>query len=169
VNTQPSPPRKLRKADVRENFRSGAEELDDWLKRFAWQNQQANNATTYVSIYEQRVIGYYAITVASVARELAQAAVAKHAPRQVPCLLMARLAVDYTAQGSGIGRALLADALHRAARLAETVGIRALLLHARDDEARRFYLSQAEFLQSPTDPLHLLLPIKDITRQFGSP
>ena len=50
--------------------------------------------------------------------------------------------------------------------LADSLGIRALLVHSRDDAARRFYLAQAEFLESPTDPLHLLLPVKNIGRSL---
>jgi GNAT superfamily N-acetyltransferase len=101
------------------------------------------------------VVGYYAIAVSSVARELAPAAVAKGAPRHVPCLLLARLAVDRNMQGRSLGQGLLADALNRTVVLADSVGIRALLVHARDDAARQFYLAQAEFLDSPSDPLHL--------------
>ena len=75
-----------------------------------------------------------------------------------------RLAVDQSMQGLGLGRGLLADVLRRAVGLADAVGIRVLLVHARDDEARRFYLAHAEFLDSPSDPLHLLLPVRDIDR-----
>jgi GNAT superfamily N-acetyltransferase len=162
VAGKPGAPRKLARADAREGFHSGAPELDEWLIRYSWQNQRANNAVTYVSVLDERVVGYYAIAVASVAAEVAPGSVVKGAPRQIPCLLLARLAVDQSMQGLGLGRGLLADVLRRAVGLADAVGIRALLVHARDDEARRFYLAHAEFLDSPSDPLHLLLPVKDI-------
>jgi GNAT superfamily N-acetyltransferase len=167
VAGRPCIPRKLTREDVREGFDSGAPELDDWLERYSWQNQRANNTVTYVTVLDGRVVGYYAIAVASVARELAPAAVAKGAPRHVPCLLLARLAVDRNTQGYGLGRGLLVDALKRTVGLADSVGIRALLVHARDDAARQFYLAQAEFLASPSDPLHLLLPVKDIIRSLS--
>ena len=51
--------------------------------------------------------------------------------------------------------------------VADSVGIRALLVHSRDDATRKFYLAQAEFLESPSDPLHLLLPVKDVERSLG--
>lgn len=156
---RPSAPRKLVRTDVRTEFDRGAAELDDWLARFAWQNQRANNAVTYVSVLDGRVVGYYAIAVAGVGSDDAPPGVRKNAPRQVPCLLLARLAVDRSVHGRGLGRGLLADALRRTVGLAESVGLRALLVHARDQEAKAFYLAQAEFLESPTDPLHLLLPI----------
>lgn len=163
---KPCVPRKLSKADIREGFDSGALELDEWLQRYSWQNQCAGNAVTYVSVLDGRVVGYYAITVASVTGAAAPAPVAKGAPRQVPCLLLARLAVGRGMQGLGLGQGLLADAMKRTVGLADSVGIRALLVHASDDAARQFYLAQAEFLQSPSDPLHLLLPVKDIMRSL---
>lgn len=159
-------PRKLIGADVREGFDSGATELDEWLTRYAWQNQRANNAVTYVSVLDGRVVGYYAIAVACVTSDVAPERVGKGAPRQVPCLLLARLAVDRKVQGFGLGRGLLVDALRRTVGLADAVGIRALLVHSQDDAARQFYLAQAEFLESPTDPLHLMLPVKDIVRSL---
>ena len=161
---KPCAPRKLTRADVREGFDSGAPELEEWLARYSWQNQRADNATTYVTVLDGRVVGYYAIAVANVTSESAPVAVARGAPRQVPCLLLARLAVDEVMQGLGLGRGLLVDALRRTVSLADAVGIRTLLVHARDDAARQFYLAQAEFLESPSDPLHLLLPVKDIVR-----
>ena len=147
-------------------FDSGASELDEWLARFSWQDQRADNSVTHVSALDGRVVDYYAIAVASVTSESAPVPVMKGAPRQAPCLLLARLAVDRSMQGLGLGGGLLADALRRTVDLADSVGIRALLVHARDDAARQFYLAQAEFLDSPSDPLHLLLPVKDIARSL---
>lgn len=104
---------------------------------------------------------------ANVTSESAPVPVAEGAPRQVPGLLLARLAVDRSMQGFGLGGGLLIDALRRTVGLADSVGIRALLVHSRDGAARQFYLAQAEFLESPSDPLHLLLPVKDIERSLG--
>jgi hypothetical protein len=56
---KPCAPRRLTKADVREGFDSGASELDEWLGRYSWQNQRANNTVTYVSVLDERVVGYY--------------------------------------------------------------------------------------------------------------
>ncbi len=164
---KPCAPRKLAGTDVREGFDSGAPELDQWLVRYSWQNQRSNNAVTYVSVLDGRVVGYYAIAVANVTSETAPTPVAKGAPKQIPCLLLARLAVDQSMQGLGLGRGLLADVMQRTVVLADAVGIRALLVHARDNVARQFYLAQAEFLESPSDPLHLLLPVTDIVRSLS--
>ncbi|MBV8994416.1 MAG: N-acetyltransferase, partial [Pseudonocardiales bacterium] len=110
---KPCVPRKLTKADVREGFDSGAPELDEWFIRYSWQNQRANNAVTYVTVLDGRVVGYYAIAVANITSESAPAPVAKNAPKHVPCLLLARLAADRSMQGCGLGRGPLIDALKR--------------------------------------------------------
>ncbi|MCG7610736.1 MULTISPECIES: GNAT family N-acetyltransferase [Mycobacterium] len=90
------------------------------------------------------------------------AAIAKRAPAAVPCFLLARLAVDRRWQGHGLGWGLLRDALQRALMLSQSVAAPALLVHARDEAARDFYLHHAEFIQSPVDPFHLFLPMKAI-------
>lgn len=160
-----SEPRKLAAGDDVDGFDSGAPELDDWLRRWAWQNQRAGNATTYVTLLDGLVVGYYALAVGAIEREAAPERVRKGGvPTQVPCLLLARLAVDRSVSGRGVGRSLLVRAIQRSVAIAEEVGVRALLVHARDDEARAFYLHHAEFHPSPTDPLHLLLLMKDARR-----
>jgi GNAT superfamily N-acetyltransferase len=78
-------------------------------------------------------------------------------------MLLARLAVDRTYQGVGLGQALLKDALHRTAQAADIAGIRALVVHAKDEQARQWY-EQFNFDPSPTDPLHLFLLMKDVQR-----
>ena len=119
--TKPSAPAKLTKADDRTAFESGAAELDDWLEKYSWQNQRANNATTYVSTVDGRVVGYYAITVAGYERSAAPEEIAKKAPQPIPCFLLARLAIDLEWQGRGLGWGLSRDALHRVLTLSQSV------------------------------------------------
>ena len=83
---------------------------------------------------------------------------ARHA---IPVMLLARLAIDSQHRGQGLGRALLKDALLRTAQAADIAGIRRLLVHAKDDAAKRWYESW-EFEPSPTDPYHLFLMLKDL-------
>ncbi len=164
---KPAKPTRLTSAHDRSRFDSGATELDEWLKKYSLQNLRANNATTYVTTQgESRVVGYYAITVAGYARDRAPAAIARRAPEPVPCFLLARLAVDREWQGSGLGAGLLRDSLQRVLLLSRSVAAPALLVHARDDDARAFYCRHAEFLQSPVDPLHLFLPMTAIAAGF---
>lgn len=153
---------RLEKGHDRSGFSSGAPSLDTWLTRYAWENQRANNATTYVVLDGDAVVAYYAITVAGVAKEAVPPAVASGAPRQLGAVLLARFAVAEDHQGRGLGRALLVDVLQKSFEISQTVAIKMLLIHCRDDVARDFYLRQAEFLESPTDPLHLLMPMKDV-------
>ena len=157
-------PRKLGRSDVRDGFSSGADELDEWLVKYAWQNQQANNAATYVITDGSRVVGYYAIAMAAVARLDTPAAMQKGRPRQIPCILLARLAVDSMCQGQGLGWELLRDALLRSVQLSRSIGAAALLVHCRDEVAKEFYLSLGDFLQSPVDDLQLMVPVGVLER-----
>ena len=167
LGSKPSKPQKLTKEHDRTSFESGAAELDEWLRKYSWQNMRANNATMYVTTAgDGRVVGYYTITVAGYERGAAPELIAKRAPETVPCFLLARLAVDLDWHGCGLGWGLLRDSMQRALLLCESITAPALLVHARDDEARAFYCHHAEFLQSPLDPLHLFLPMKAIASRL---
>lgn len=159
-----TPPHRLKRTDLRTGFSSGAIDLDEWLVKYAWQNQAANNAVTYVITERRRVVGYYAITMAAVSRLAAPEPLQKGRPSQIPCILLARLAVDEQYGGQGLGWELLRDALLRSVRLSESIGAAAILVHCRDDQARAFYLHNGDFPQSPTDELHLMAPIKALRR-----
>lgn len=154
------PPRRLLPSDDRSGFHSGVDELDEWLHRYALQNQRADNAVKYVAALEDRIIGYYALCAASISRDHTPAGFGRGRPGYVPCVLLARLAVDTRATGRGLGAALFRDAVARAISASETIGAACLLIHARDDEARAFYLHNADLHESPVDPLHLILPMK---------
>lgn len=136
--------------------------LTDWLKRFARINQQGKSAQTYVVHRTQRVVGYYALSAASVKKSEASARAAKGQPgHPIPVILLARLAVDKTEQGQGLGKALLKDAVQRCVQASDAIGARAVLVHAIDDEAKAFY-SRFGFESCPIDDLHLMLLMKDI-------
>ncbi len=153
-------PRKLEKSDARDSFKSGATELDDWFTRFAWENQAANNATTYIAHHGDRVAGFYSITMAAVAREEAPARIAARRPAQIPCILLARLAVDEEYKEEGLGWGLLRDALIRSFHISGSIGAAAVLIHCRDEKAKSFYLHHGDFLQSPVEDMHLMIPMK---------
>ena len=149
-----------------EGFDCGQDSLNQYLKRFALTNTAAGTARTYVttSSEESAVIGYYSLAAGSVEKTGAPERVAKGVPNYpIPVILLARLAVNRSFQGKGLGTALLRDALARALAAADVIGVRAILVHAKDQEAVRFY-NQFGFAPSPTDPLHLMLLIKDLRR-----
>jgi len=158
---------KLRREHVLDGFDCGKEELNRFLKRQAWSNQQANSAQTYVLAKDLVVAGYYSLAASSVSHDEATERVKKGLARHpIPVILLARLAVDASLQGKGIGPALLKDALMRTAKAADTIGARALLVHAKDDNAKGFY-EHFTFEPSPSDPYHLLLIMKDLLRLVG--
>jgi GNAT superfamily N-acetyltransferase len=158
---------KLRRDHVLDSFDCGKEDLNRFLKRQAWSNQQANSAQTYVLAKDLRVSGYYSLAAGAVTHDEATERVRKGLARHpVPVILLARLAVDVTMHGRGIGSALLKDALVRTAQAADTIGARALLVHAKDDNAKAFY-QHFDFEPSPSDPYHLLLILKDLLRIVG--
>ena len=145
-------------------FDCGKPALDDWLKRFAFANQAAEATQTYVIHERGRVVGYYALSAGSVEREQAHARVARGLARHpVPVVVLARLAVDRREQGRGIGKALLNNALLRIAGAADVIGVRAVLVHAKDEDARAFY-ERFDFEPSPLDPMQMFLLMKDLKR-----
>jgi len=155
---------KLRPDHPIETFDCGREELNRYLQRFVWQNQQAGAAQTYIGVAGGAVIGYYTLAVGHVTREDAPERLTKGLARHpVPIMLLARLAVDHPWQGKGVGKALLKDAMLRTLQAADIAGMRAFAVHAKVDEARRYYL-KFDFIPSPSDPMHLFVLLKDVRR-----
>lgn len=154
--------RKLAATDQVDAFDCGQAALNQFLQRHALVSQKANSAQTYVCCQGDVVVGFYSLAVGSVDPEAAPTRVMKGLARHpVPVMILARLAVDKEHQHRGLGRALLRDSLLRTAQAADIAGIRCLLVHAKDDAARRWYESW-EFEPSPTDPYHLFLLLKDL-------
>jgi len=159
--------RKLERSHLVERFNCGYEDLNRYISRFALNNQSAGSAQTYVAIAGNTVVGYYSLAVGAVAHTQAPPRMAKGLARHpVPVMLLARLAVDGEVKGQGLGAALLHDALARTLQAADIAGIRALIVHAKDDAARRFY-EHFNFDPSPTDSYHLYLLIKDLRKVAG--
>ena len=156
------PVRKLAGSDVVESFDCGQAALNQFLQRFALVNQKSNSAQTYVCCHGGVVVGFFSLAVGSVDPATAAPRVIKGIPKHpVPVMILARLAVDVQHQGAGLGKALLKDALLRTAQAADIAGIRALLVHAKDETSRQWYLNW-EFEPSPSDPFHLFLLVKDL-------
>ena len=156
------PVRKLTPTDMVDGFDCGQAALNQFLQRYALVNQKANSAQTYVCCQTGVVVGFYSLAAGSVEPESAPPRVMKGLARHpVPVLILARLAVDQNHQGKGLGKALLRDALLRTAQAADIAGIRCLLVHAKDDAARKWYEAW-EFEPSPIDSYHLFLMLKDL-------
>ena len=159
-----SDPELLGPDHVLAGFHSGEASLDAWLRDRARGAAGAGSARTYVVVdaEQERVVGYQALTVASVEHAEATPRARKGMPQHpIPVVLLARLAVDQSVQSRGIGSFLLRDAMTRTAAAAGRFGIRALLVHAMHEQARAFYLRHG-LERSPTDDLHLMILVKDI-------
>lgn len=151
-------------------FDCGIGSLDIWLVKHARAAAGAGSARTYVVMdaEQDRVVGYHALSLASIepteATDRARKGMSRH---PIPAMLLARLAVDKTVQGKGIGAFLLKDAMSRALSVAEQAGMRLLLVHALNDKARAFY-EHFGFEPSPSDAMNLQLLVKDIRLALDS-
>ena len=155
---------KLQPHHAVEAFDCGQEALNRFLQKHAMQNQHSGGAQTYVGLADDAVIGYYALAVGLVEQEQAPERVKKGlAKHSIPIMLLARLAVDLHWQKRGVCAGLLKDAMLRTLQAADIAGIRALVVHAKDEPARTFY-QRFDFLPSPTDPLHLFVLLKDVRK-----
>lgn len=133
-------PAALRAGHNLEAFNSGRPQLDDWLKKRALAANEAGSARTFVICRNAlNVVGYSSLCAGSVQHEGAPGALRRNAPDPIPVIVLARLAVLSEEQGSGLGKALLADAMKRAAKASAIIGARALVVHALDESAARFY------------------------------
>lgn len=158
MNTKP-----LDKLQDRASFDCGVEPLNDYLKKYALQNQKKDAARTYVAATEEnRIVGYYTLVFGSVLFEEATQEISAGLGKYlIPIILLARLAIDVGEKGKGLGKALMRDALLRAVRASEIAGLRAVLVHAKDETAKNFY-EKLGFKTSPHNEFHLFLKISDI-------
>jgi GNAT superfamily N-acetyltransferase len=153
----------LDKLQIRNLFDCEVDPLNDYLKKYALQNQKKDAARTYVLTNEEnQIIGYYALVFGSVSIEETMPEVSAGLGKYpIPIILLARLAVDKTQKGKGLGKLLMKDALLRAVRASEIAGLRAFLVHAKDESAKAFY-EKLSFEPSPHNEFHLFLKMSDI-------
>jgi GNAT superfamily N-acetyltransferase len=148
-------------------FDCGEPALNRFLQKHAWQSQQASASRTYLAIEGDTVIGFYSLVVGQIeyadAAERLTKGLARH---PVPVMILARLAIASDRQGQGLGAGLLKDAMQRTLAAADIAGVRAFVVHAKDDVSRRFY-ERFDFQPSPTDSNHLFVLIKDIRAALG--
>ncbi|HEV3039938.1 MAG TPA: GNAT family N-acetyltransferase [Candidatus Angelobacter sp.] len=149
-----------------EDFYCGEPSLDDWLRRRARPNQVSGASRTYVVCEDRAVIGYYALASGVVTVADAPGRFRRNMPNPIPVAVLARLAVDQSWHGRGIGRALFRDAANRVMRAADAIGIRGIVVHAISEEAKSFYLALG-FDPSPREPMTLMVPLSDIRAAFA--
>lgn len=139
-------------------FSCGIASLDEWLVKRALANQSTGASRTYVLSQATKIIGYYALSNGGVAAAEAPGKIKRNMPEPIPVMILGRLAIDQSWQGKGLGTDLLRDAVLRTMNAATISGIRALLVHAIDEHAEKFYKKNG-FLSSPIRSLTLFLPL----------
>lgn len=149
-------------------FDSGSPELDGWLRRRAPRNETQGGSRTYVVCRGVQVVAFYGLANGAVMHADAPRKVRRNMPDPIPVMVLGRLAVDSRFQRQGLGESLLRDAVMRTMQAAEIAGIRAILVHAKDEQARRWYDRFGIFLPSPTGRLTLLLPLTEARAAFGA-
>jgi GNAT superfamily N-acetyltransferase len=153
---------KLARIHEVENFDCGQAELNKFLYINAFNNQLAGSSQTYLALSDSKVIGFYSLVVGQVLYSDAPERLKKGLPRHpIPIMLLARMAVDKNRQGQGIGAGLLKDAMLRTLQASDIAGIRAFIVHIKNQNAKAFY-EHFNFQPSPTDPYHLFILLKDI-------
>jgi predicted N-acetyltransferase YhbS len=156
-----TPPTALTGSHQVSEFDCGNDALNDWLIKRAMKNQSSGASRTFVICQDNQVVGYYALASGSVERMTSPKSIARNMPEPIPVMVLGRLAIDARMQGQRLGSALLKNALLRTLSVAKNVGIRAILVHAISENAKRFYVGYG-FQVSPIDPMTLMLPIRHI-------
>lgn len=162
-----SAPEHLTSSHSVEAFDSGESSLDRWLRERALHNETAGAWRTYVVRADGRVVGYYALATGALLREHAPSSVSRNMPEPIPVVILGRLAVDRQFQGAGIGAGLLKSAALQTIAIADTAGVRALVLHALSESAKAFY-ARYGFVPSPTKPMTMIARVPDLRQTFRS-
>ncbi|MDE2331205.1 MAG: GNAT family N-acetyltransferase [Bradyrhizobium sp.] len=148
-------------------FDCGEPALNDWLRHRALKNESRFSRTYVVCDNDRRVVAYFCISAGAVERASAPGKVRRNAPDTIPVSVIGRLAVSHVHAGKGLGADLVADALRRIAVASQSIGIGAVLVHAKDEAAKRFYMRCAEFIEYPEDSRTLFLPIETVVAAFS--
>jgi predicted N-acetyltransferase YhbS len=156
-----SPVSLIREHD-RNSFDCGVSPLNEFLQKYALQNQRKNSSRTYVATRGTKIVGYYTLSFGAVSHEETPDEVSAGLGKYpIPIVLLARLAVDVGEKGKGLGKGLLLDAFRRSIQAAKIAGLRAFVVHAKDDSAKAFY-RKFDFEPSPSNEYHLYLLISQI-------
>ena len=150
----------------RTGFRCGVEALDSYLKKQAKQDIKRHISRVFVATMPNNpkvVIGYYTLSTLSIELNQIPEKLARKLPKHpVPAALIGRLAVNNAAQGQGVGKMLLADAIKRTLAVSDQIAIYAMVVDAINDNAKRFY-EQFGFTRLSDDRPRLFLPLKSIS------
>ena len=156
-------PELLTSEHVLAGFDCGTPALNGWLARRALGNQSSGTSRTWVVTRTEigRVVAFYASSTASVIRSSAPKPFGRDQPDEIPAILLGRMAVDSKHRGHGLGAALLKHFMLKAMQVSVSIGVRLLLVHAKDEDAKEFY-EHYGFVASPIDPLTMMMLLEDL-------
>lgn len=160
-----SPPELLNASHNVSDFSCGKEVLDEWLQKNALKNQTNRGSRTFVVCEGYKVAGYYALASGSVERININKSLARNMPNSIPVIILGRLAVDKDYKGLSIGKALLKDALLRSLQVANQIGVKAIIVHALDENAVNFYKKYG-FQKMPDEDRTLVISISNIEKAY---
>ena len=154
----------LRDSHVLDDFACGKAPLDDWLKQHA-RNAAGQGTRTYLLVDSgsDSIMGYFAIAPHLVEREIVPQKIGRGAPRQIPAILLAKLALDKRSHGTGLGRALLVSALEKIVDAGKHAGGKLIVVDAIDDDAAEFY-AHHDFERLPGNPHRLIMKMSTAAR-----
>lgn len=167
-----NPPELLSGEHELQEFSCGHESLDEWLNGTAHKSSETGDAQTYVVVSSEpldseRVVGYYCLSAGAIDRASAGGKLSRNGPKEIPTVVIGRLAVDSAFQNVSIGQVLLVDALERILQAASVVGARAIVVNPINERARGFYLASG-FTQVKSDPGALYMLVSEAQESFGS-
>ena len=157
------PVRRVDTDDDLDEFDCGVPALDEWLRHFALSDQRAGASVSYVLERGSQIVGFYTLAPHTIESGVVPGRLSAGLPRKrpIPVILLARLGLDRSVQGTGLGGDLLKDALARCAAAADDIGGRAVLVHAKDERAAAFY-ERHGFVSLEQNPNHLYVLMKDL-------
>jgi GNAT superfamily N-acetyltransferase len=152
----------LAKHHDRSAFSCGTPALDIYIKQMAWQDLERRTASVFVAANESKVVGFYSLSATAISHQSLPSEILKKLPKYpIPAVLLGRLAVDEAYQGKNIGKILLVNAMKRALSASGVVGMYALVVDAKNEQAREFY-QHFGFISLVDFPMRLFLPMDTI-------
>lgn len=148
----------------RKEFDCGKPALNEWLSRTARQHQEKDISQTFVAVDPTspgKILGFYALSACELVTAELPPEVASRLPRKAPAVRLGRLAVDRSAQGQGLGELLLMDVIKRSCDVRGHIGVFALFVEAKDDDAAAFYRKYG-FTALPDASMTMVLPLRNV-------
>jgi predicted N-acetyltransferase YhbS len=153
-----TPPEPLQSYHLIGHFDCGEQSMNEWLLNHAVSNHQKDFSRVFVVTKDNHVIAYYSLSSYKIDRKDIQSI--KRGPREIPAVLLGRLAVDKQYQGLGLGENMIKDAIERITVANESLAIKVIIVHALNETVSKFY-QKIGFELLTNNHLELFMPIED--------